>query len=141
MKPKTQHRAARSVRSEPGKNKTAVSMLKAVTLGLLVTAALLLLFSFVLSRWELPFSLLNPLVTAALVLGGGSAGFSVARMLRENGLLLGGLCGAVLFLLLAMASAWSQSAFGMPALIKLVICTVSGAIGGVLGVNLRKKRK
>lgn len=144
MKPrqKKPRRANRSAKTEQGGSaKYAVALLKAVVLGLLVTTALLLLFSLVMSRRDIPFSLINPLGVGALIAGAMAAGLTAARLLREHGMGVGALSGLLLYLTLLLGSAMIAPSFGVTALIKLVIALVSGAIGGIMGVNMRRRRK
>ena len=126
-----------------GNNATTnmITMLKAVTFGLLTTTVVLLLFSFLMCKKDVPFVLLNPFSAGLLMLGSFLSGYLAARRIRERGMLVGALCGLIIFLLLMLASFMSRFDVGLAALIKLVISLVSGAIGGIIGVNAKLKRK
>lgn len=126
-----------------GNNATTnmMTMLKAVTFGLLTTTVVLLLFSFVMCKKDVPFVLLNPFSAGLLMLGSFLSGYLAARRIRERGMMVGALCGLIIFLLLMLASFMSRFDVGLAALIKLVISLVSGAIGGIIGVNAKLKRK
>lgn len=126
---------------EGRQNPTLVAMLKAVTIALLATTAVLLLFSFAMSKKDLPLSLLNPFSALMLALSCFVAGYLAARKLRARGLAVGAGCGLVIFLLLLLASVQNEFAVGMTAAVKLVIALCSGAIGGILGVNAKSRRK
>ncbi|MEG2174866.1 MAG: TIGR04086 family membrane protein [Oscillospiraceae bacterium] len=141
MQETSQRRAAHSSKSEQGSEKYAIVMLKAVTIGLLVTMAMLLLFSFMLDRKEIPFSLISPMSVFSLMAGAMAAGFMAARELRVRGMLLGALCGFLIFVVLLLASCLSAFDMGPQAITKMSISVISGAIGGILGVNFRHKRK
>lgn len=138
MKGKAKQRSA-------GKSNNAttnmITMLKAVTFGLLATTAVLLLFSFVMCKKDVPFVLLNPFSAGLLMLGSFLSGYLAARRIRERGMMVGALCGLIIFSLLMLASFMSRFDVGLAALIKLVISVVSGAIGGIIGVNAKLKRK
>ncbi|MEG1774771.1 MAG: TIGR04086 family membrane protein [Oscillospiraceae bacterium] len=138
---KSSRRTAHPVRNEQGMRKYGAPILKAVTLGLLVTTVLLLLFAFIMSKKDLPFALVNPLSVTSLIAGSMLAGFLSAHWLREHGMTVGALCGLILFLLLLLASAMTKFEIGTQALMKLAIAVISGAIGGVAGVNAQKRRK
>lgn len=118
-----------------------IIMLKAVTFGLLATTVVLLLFSLIMCKKDVPFMLLNPFSTGLLMLGSFLSGYLAARRIRERGMMVGALCGLMIFALLMLASFMSRFDVGLAALIKLVISVVSGAIGGIIGVNARLKRK
>lgn len=114
---------------------------KAVAIGLLATAVMLLLLSFVLSKKDFPFSLINPLSTVALLIGSLLAGFLAAKSSKEKGMLLGGFCGFIIFVVIFVVSSMFQFEVGAKAVLKLAVCVLSGAIGGIIGVNKRNKRR
>ena len=131
----------RSVSKGSNATTNMITMLKAVTFGLLTTTVVLLLFSFVMCKKDVPFVLLNPFSAGLLMLGSFLSGYLAARRIRERGMLVGALCGLIIFFLLMLASFMSRFDVGLAALIKLVISLVSGAIGGIIGVNAKLKRK
>lgn len=131
----------RSVSKGNSATTNMMTMLKAVTFGLLTTTVVLLLFSFVMCKKDVPFVLLNPFSAGLLMLGSFLSGYLAARRIRERGMMVGAFCGLIIFLLLMLASFMSRFDVGLAALIKLVISLVSGAIGGIIGVNARLKRK
>lgn len=116
-------------------------ILKASAAGLLVTAFLLLLFSFMMSRVDLSFALVNPLSSLSLVAGSFAAGLLAGKSVRENGMMVGGVCGLLISLFLLLAALGYSPQIGIPALLKAVIAALSGAVGGVLGVNMRVRGK
>lgn len=118
-----------------------ITMLKAVAIGLLVTTVVLLLFSFVMCKKDVPFMLLNPFSAGLLMLGSFLSGYLAARRMREHGMILGALCGLIIFAILLLGSFMSRFDVGLIAVIKLMIAVVSGAIGGIIGVNARTRRK
>ena len=68
------------------------------------------------------------------------SGYCCARILRERGLLWGLCCGTLIFLLTLFCELMLLGQpIGILALYKYIIYAASGMIGGVLGVN--KKRK
>ncbi len=110
--------------------------------GAAIATAILLVFSLVMSVRDVPAVLINPLACAAISVGSFFAGFICARLLRQRGMLLGALCGLLLFgLLLFTSLTLTGEAFGWIVLIKLVIVMTSAMIGGVLGVNTRRRRR
>lgn len=120
---------------------TYTKMLKAVAIGLLVTAVLLLLLSFVLSKRDFSFMLINPLATLALGVGSMLSGFLSARSFRERGMLMGGLSGLIIFAIVLIVSAMFQFELGAKAIIKLAVTVLGGCVGGIIGINKRNKRR
>lgn len=113
----------------------AVTVLKAVAIGLLISTIMLLLFSFILSKKDLPFMLLVPYTSLCLAISCCVSGYFAARRTREKGLLIGALCGASIFLFLITFSLQQSPSITVIAPVKLIISTASGAIGGIFGVN------
>jgi putative membrane protein (TIGR04086 family) len=71
--------------------------------------------------------------------GGSAAGYIYGKFRRRYGLLGGAACGAVLY---AAVSLVGLFAVGTPADIrKLLLLTVAGAAGGVMGVNSARPKR
>ena len=63
------------------------------------------------------------------------------RLAREKGLLIGALTGLLLFVILAIAGfIFVRDAHGSSAILKAAIFLACGAVGGIVGVNLRRRR-
>ncbi len=118
-----------------------LTIIKATAIGLAASSVLLLLFSFVMTEKDIPFSLINPLSAGLLMLASFLAGFVAANSFKRRGMLTGILCGGVIFLAAFICSALFSAEIGTAAMIKLAISLLSGAIGGILGVNSDRKRK
>ena len=113
-------------------------VLMGVCVGVVSTTLLLLLFAFLLFRTSLPASTATPMAVAALGLGGFLGGLAAGLNGRQRGLLLGAVCGTLLYLILLLAglACGGELASGY-ALLKWAVLTVCSAAGGVLGVNRR----
>lgn len=113
-----------------------------VLLGGIVTTAILLLLSLVVSTQSIPQAMIDPMAIFALSVGAFVAGFACAKALRRGGLLCGLICGIAFSLILLICSfAISDSGFGIPAMLKILFMLLSAMLGGVLGVNTKKRRK
>ena len=96
--------------------------------------------SAVMGLRDIPQSAVSLIATLIFVLGGFVAGYVSAAFAREKGMLLGLCCGACLFVILSLASlAVDGGGFGMVALTKLAAVLLAAALGGIIGVNRRKK--
>ena len=112
------------------------SLAIAVGIGVGVILLVLLLASLLMTIWDIPVELINPIASLALVLGGGLAGYLAARMVHRKGLLTGGICGCTLFVLVLAGNLPNlPEEMGPALLLKLVILVASSMAGGVLGVN------
>ena len=110
-----------------------------VAVGLIVCIGLLMLMALVVQSVDVPRAAILPLAIIAAALGAFAAGLTSAAVAGQKGLMLGFVCGLALWLLILIAGvARYEGVSGGNALIKLAALVLSGGIGGVLGVNMRK---
>ena len=108
--------------------------------GVMLSFLLLSAFAALMSVRDLPHSAVVPMSILAVAAGTILSGYCCARILRERGLLWGLCCGTLIFLLTLFCELMLLGQpIGILALYKDIIYAASGMIGGVLGVN--KKRK
>ena len=109
-------------------------------IGLAVSVMLLFLVSALLRFINIPHALIDPAATAALCIGALAAGLVCAKLNREKGLICGLICAAVLFAVWYLCGALIFGGeIGAAGIFRLVFLLLCGAIGGVLGVNSKKK--
>lgn len=101
----------------------------------------LLLLAALLTAQDIPQVAIMPLALVAATVGAFVGGFVSGRLCGQNGWLIGAAAGLGLFLLLVIAGAFSMfsnsETSGM--WLKLAIMPVTGAVGGIVAVNVRKK--
>ncbi len=104
-------------------------------LSLLAMAALLL-------TQDTPQTGVTPLALVALVTGAFVGGLFAARFAGQNGWLMGLMTGGALFLLLMLAGGFAllKDAQASHTWVKLAVMLGSSAVGGIVGINLKKKR-
>ena len=113
-----------------------------VFLGAVCCSLALLAFSFLMSVQNIPQSAVEPMAIFALVFGSFVAGFTCAKSMRENGLAYGALCGAVLTLLVILSGLTvTGNRFDLPIVFRIVLIMFAAMLGGVMGVNAKKRRK
>ena len=124
------------------KPKTTVPILRPLLIGLCVSVVfctlLLLGVAALLCRVDLSPHVLSPTALVVAALSALLGGWVAARAAGQRGWLMGILCGGVLFLILLL---WGLSRGGVEggyAIIKLAALTLSGAVGGVLGVKRKR---
>ena len=128
----------------PGPRSDLKSRLTAVALsaaaGALAAFLLLCAFAALMSVQDLPHSAVVPLSTLSVTVGAFAAGYCCARLIQEHGLLWGLCCGTLLFLIALLCE---QLLLGEPVGVlgayKFVIYAAASMMGGVLGVNRRRK--
>lgn len=113
-----------------------------VVAGVITCTVLLVLVSCLMLLNDFPYEMLVLLTTIIFVIGGFTAGYISAKKTRERGMVMGLMCGIILSLLLCIGNiAVHGASFGMTGLTKFVCVMIAAALGGVLGVNKRRKTK
>ena len=109
--------------------------------GALCCTLLLAVMAAIVASQDIPKAASTPMAIVAAAAGAFFGGFAAARIAKEKGLLIGGACGLLLFILVALAGfAFLKEIRGAYILVKLAVMLVLSALGGVIGVNLRKRR-
>ena len=101
---------------------------------------ILLLMAAIMASSDIPKAAVTPMAVAAAAIGAFVSGIIAARISRERGLLLGAVCGLLLYLLVMIAGfAILREIRGAYAVVKLAVMIGCAALGGVLGVNMGKR--
>ena len=120
-----------------GQNGTLLNILKGVGISLIATVIMLIIFSIILTYTNINENVINPvimIITAISILIGSSLG---NVKIRKNGLINGGMIGAIYILIIYLISSilnWRFS-LSVQSLIMIVIAIVFGILGGIIGVN------
>ncbi len=110
-------------------------------IGVMACVVILLIAAAVMTTGILPASAVTPIALAAVAIGAFASGFATARLSHERGLLYGAGVGLLLFLLITVAGMLSsQELRGSMMLLKAALTIGFGALGGVLGVNVKTRR-
>lgn len=112
---------------------------KGVLLALISTIILLIIFSAILTYTGIPESLSS---TAIIILSAISiliASQITARKIKKNGILNGGLIGAIYIIIIYLISSIISGNFalGLKAVIMIVASIIAGMLGGIIGVNMK----
>ena len=111
-----------------------------VLFGAIICMCLLAVMALVMSIGDIPQGLVFMLASIAFWLGGLAGGFFCACLSKERGLLLGLCCGLILSAICLLASlTMGGPNWGGAAIARFVAMLFACALGGVLGVNRRKK--
>lgn len=116
------------------------SLLWGLCVGVLCCTLLLILAALLIRSVEIPHAAVTPIALTVAAVSALMAGWIAAIVAGQRGLLTGLVCGGLLALLLLLAGLTRTGDFntGFTAL-RTAILAVAGAVGGVLGVN-RKRR-
>lgn len=97
---------------------------------------IIVVVGFIMTRIDVEDGVLSVLTSAALCVGAYFGGYVAARRRRQNGLLMGALCGLMMFgAIFAGSYFFAGTAGGFSGSAKLVMTLVCGAVGGIVGVN------
>ena len=119
----------------------AAILLVGVAVGAIVCALTLLLLSVAFSvAKRAPQVLILPLAVCAAGIGAFAAGFTAARLVRRKGYLFGLAEGLLLFAATFVCgiAATDELATALSAL-KLGLMLLAGMVGGIVGVNRKRK--
>ena len=111
-----------------------------VGIALILSAILLLIFSFILMNADIPFSAVSPITIVLMGISVFLGSFIVARSVRRRGLFLG-ICISLLYfiIMLLVSAATSPMGIGLDALWRFLTGLIAGVLGGVFGVNSKMK--
>lgn len=113
-----------------------------ILFGLITIILLLFTFSIIITKIDLPKPILSVLSTISVGLGAFVASFICGKIMKARGLMIGIICGIFIsiFILLIGVTVF-HNPISTIGIIKLVVIIVSSLIGGVIGVNIRRKIK
>ena len=96
----------------------------------------------VMAAVSVPTGAVTPMALVAAAAGALVGGLAAARLSRERGLLYGAGSGVLLFLLI-MAAGFTlvPEVSGSMLAFKLALMVGCGALGGILGVNMKRRRR
>jgi len=118
-----------------------VSMIKGIAIAYLVTVPMFVIFAFFLSNTDFPDKFIPSAVIITTLVSIIIAGWTSTRKIKSKGWLNGGIVGFIYMAILYLVSslAYRNYSINRHVIIMLVIGVISGAIGGILGINLRRE--
>jgi len=120
-----------------------VSMVKAIAIAYLITIPLFAIFSFFLNYMDFPQKILPSAVIITTLISIIVAGWTSTSKIRSKGWLNGGIIGFMYVVILFLVSglAYRDYSIDTHVITILVIGVITGSIGGILGINLRREPK
>ena len=114
-----------------------------VAVGIVAISLMLLITSFSFAQIKsIPTAMLGTISMIFASLGACIGAYVSLRIMRNNGLVWGAICGAVLFVIvLILGLINSTDSLSIATIIKCFAMLLSGAIGGVVAVNKKQKIK
>jgi len=118
--------------------------LKAILIGVIGAIIVMLILLCVISAlftysFAMPEKTLSYIVLIADAAGAFCGAYLCAAVSKSRGLLLGLICGFILFVILFLAGLCSGGSISTLTLIRFVVLMLCGAAGGVTGVNKKER--
>lgn len=116
-------------------------ILMSVCIGILILMLLTGIFSIVLTKITAAPWIINCLVLISLAIGSGIAGLICGIIRKEQGILVGLICGFIIaFVLFIFKLAFASDSFTTMSLLKFVLIILPAIIGGIAGVNKKSNK-
>ena len=106
-----------------------------------LTVGCFFLSAFFLLRQDAPDGLLTPFAFLSVALPALLGGFAAGKQMKRSGWLYGALCTLLEIVTLCVLCIVMHDGAGKLLAAAVGTILVCGAVGGILGVNLRRKRK
>ena len=120
--------------------KFLISVFLGAGIGMLSSAILIFMFAAALSVGDVPAMLFSPITVIILAFGGFAGGFASSRISGEKGIICGAFSGIIYFSVIWLfGTLFENLGSGTVAFIKATMIIISGALGGIIGVNYIKR--
>jgi putative membrane protein (TIGR04086 family) len=131
--------------SKPAVNESMslVAVLKGILVGYVITIPAFMLFALILANTDFPQKLITPAVVLTTIISVLTAGSISTRGLKNKGWLNGSIVGFIYMLILYLLSSLIYRNFAIDKYVvtMAVIGILTGAIGGIIGINIKKSTK
>lgn len=112
---------------------------KGVIIAIIVSMALLLIFSAILTYTTISESVSNPVIIVITAVSILIASQISTRKIKKNGIVNGGVIGGIYIITLYLISSIVTGNFslGINAIVMIIASIIAGMFGGVIGVNAK----
>ena len=117
-----------------------VNIIKGIILSYGISLLLLFIFSVLLTYTSISESMIPPVILVITIISIIIGSSISSSKIRKNGLINGGLIGFFYIIALYLISSLMQTGFALNlySILMIVFSILSGMIGGIVGVNLKK---
>lgn len=123
-------------------NKMIRSEIFGIISGILLTLIFTAFSAAVMVKMQkVMYPAIAPFAIGSICIGTFAGGYITARINKNMGMAVGAICGLLVFVIFLGAGAIFGSELGVVSIIRGIVAVIAGALGGVLGVNKRKRRK
>jgi putative membrane protein (TIGR04086 family) len=131
--------------SKPAVNESMslVAVLKGILAAYIITIPAFMLFALILANTDYSQKLITPAVVITTIISVLTAGSISTRGLKNKGWLNGSIVGFLYMLILYLSSSLIYRNFVIDKYVvtMVVIGILTGAIGGIIGINIKKSTK
>ena len=129
--------------SQVQENTNTLTIIKGLLFSYILTIPLFIIFAFILTYTSFPETLIIPCVIFTTVITVIMAASYVGRSARSRGWLNGSLMGLLYMVVLYFAGSLLLADFKIDryVIIMFVIGLLSGAVGGITGINIKSGNK
>jgi len=119
------------------------ALLKGLLTAYIITIPAFMLFALILANTDFPYRLITPAVVVTTVLSVLTAGLVSTKGLKSKGWLNGSIVGAIYMIVLYCLSSIIYNDFSIDRYVvtMMIIGILTGAIGGIIGVNSKTGTK
>ena len=124
------------------KHRQVTSLISGVLIAYAITCIVFIGYAVLITYSSISEQNIPLVVTATSLISVVVAGFDAAKGAQNKGWLWGLLAGLVYVVILALIGLWVNKGFAMDSrtLTLLVLSLAGGGLGGVLGINFKRKR-
>ena len=121
-------------------NITIMSVIRGIVVSYVITIPVFILFALILTNTDFPEKLISTVVVITTIISVLTAGTTSTRGLKNRGWLNGSVVGFIYMLILYLLSSliFKNFAIDKYVITMTVIGVLTGAIGGILGINIKK---
>lgn len=118
-----------------------IRILKGSIFAIIISAILLIIFALLLCYANLKEVTMKPVIFTITGISILIGSMTSTKSIKKNGIINGGIVGLIYILILYIISSLFVSGFSITlnSIFMLAIGTITGIIGGIIGVNINKK--
>ena len=127
---------------EKNEKKTSriVNIIKGTIIAIILSITALIIFSIILTNTELKESTIKPVIIAITSFSIFIGSIISVSKIEKKGIINGALVGLIYIVFMYILSSIVNSSFALnlSSIILIVLATIGGMIGGIIGVNIKK---
>lgn len=135
--------SSQGIKAASSEHSAIISIFRGILLSYFITIPMFIVFAFILTYADFPEGLVSPAVILITIISAAYAGYSSAKDLKKMGWLNGGAAGLIYMIILYLTSSIMSGKYNLDlqALMTVLIGVLSGAVGGITGINVKKSGK